>query len=81
MCGFDSDFFFQSLNRKVFQVAGIFGVKCFSIVCGLILVDFKRGDTLMPIDLITLMPHSFLSNLQNECLWGVDNNSIFRSQL
>ena len=34
--------------------AGIFGVKCFSIFYGLILVDSKSGEILMPNDLIAL---------------------------
>ena len=34
--------------------AGIFGVKCFSIFCGLILVASKSGEILMPNDLIAL---------------------------
>ena len=34
--------------------AGIFGVKCFSIFCGLILADSKSGEILMPNDLIAL---------------------------
>ena len=50
--------FSRNVNQKVFQVvsytAGIFGVKCFSIFCGLILVDSKSGEILMPNDLIAL---------------------------
>ena len=34
--------------------AGIFGVKCFSIFCGLILADSKSGEILMPNGLIAL---------------------------
>ena len=34
--------------------AGIFGVKCFSTCLGLILVDSKSGEILMPNDLIAL---------------------------
>ena len=34
--------------------AGIFGEKCFSIFCRLILADSKSGEILMPNDLIAL---------------------------
>ena len=34
--------------------AGVFGVKCFSIFCGLILAASKSGEILMPNDLIAL---------------------------
>ena len=51
--------FSRNVNQKVFQVgfihqAEIFGVKCFSIFCGLILADSKSGEILMPNDLIAL---------------------------
>ena len=58
MCGFDSDFFPECKSKSISGVfihqAGIFGVKCFSIFCGLILADSKRGEILMPNDLIAL---------------------------
>ena len=51
MCGFDSDFFpvcqSKSISGCFIHQAGIFGVKCFSIFCGLILVDSKSGEILM----------------------------------
>ena len=58
--------FSQNVNQKVFQVvsyinAGIFGVKYFSIFCGLILADSKSGEILMPNDLIALGFYSFKS--------------------
>ena len=52
--------FSRNVNQNVFQVvgfihqAGIFGVKCFSIFCGLILTDSRSGEILMPNDLIAL---------------------------
>ena len=56
MCGFDSDVFPEcksiSISGGFIHQAGIFGVKCFSIFCGLILADFKSGEILMPNDLI-----------------------------
>ena len=58
MCGFDSDFFPECKSKSISGVfihqAGIFGVKCFSIFCGLILADSKSGEILMPNDLIAL---------------------------
>ena len=58
MCGFDSDFS-RNVNQKVFSggfihQAGIFGITCFSIFCGLILADSKSGEILMPKNLIAL---------------------------
>ena len=54
MCGFDSDFFPECKSKSIsggfIHQAGIFGVKCFSIFCGLILADFKSGEILMPND-------------------------------
>ena len=49
--------FSRNVNQKVFQVVSytIFGVKCFSIFCGLILADSKSGENLMPNDLIPLV--------------------------
>ena len=48
MCGFDSDFFPECKSKSIsggfIHQAGIFGVKCFSIFCGLILADSK-SDT------------------------------------
>ena len=51
--------FSQNVNQKsisggFMHQAGIFGVKCFSIFCGLILTDSKSGEILMPNDLIAL---------------------------
>ena len=44
MCGFDSDFFPECKSKSIsggfIHQAGVFGVKCFSIFCGLILVKF-----------------------------------------
>ena len=58
MCGFDSDFFpeykSKSMSSCFIPQAGIFGVKCFSMFCGLILADSKSGEILMPNDLIAL---------------------------
>ena len=58
MCGFDSDFFLECKSKSIsggfIHQAGIFGVKCFSIFCGLILADSKSGEILMPNDLIAL---------------------------
>ena len=58
MCGFDSDFFPECKSKRIsggfIHQAGIFGVKCFSIFCGLILADSKSGEILMPNDLIAL---------------------------
>ena len=57
MCGFDSDFS-RNVNQKVFQAVSYtkleYGVKCFSIFCGLILADSKSGEILMPNALIAL---------------------------
>ena len=57
MCGFDSDFFPECKSKSIsggfIHQAGIFGVKCFSIFCGLILTDSKSGEILMPNDLMT----------------------------
>ena len=44
----------KSISGGFIHQAGIFGVKCFSIFCGLILVDSKSGEILMPNDLIAL---------------------------
>ena len=56
MCGFNSDFLSESKSKSILgcstHQAGIFGVKCFSIFCGLILADLKSGEILMPNDLI-----------------------------
>ena len=58
MCGFDSDFFpkckLKSISGGFTHQSGIFGVKCFSIFCGLILAASKSGEILMPKDLIAL---------------------------
>ena len=58
MCGFDSDFFPECKSKSIsgcfIHQARIFGVKCFSIFCGLIFVDSKSGEILMPNDLIAL---------------------------
>ena len=58
MCGFDSDFFSECKSKSIsggfIHQAGIFGVKCFSIFCGLILADYKSDEILMPNDLIAL---------------------------
>ena len=58
MCGFDLEFFTECKSRSISgcftHQAGIFGVKCFSTFCGLILVDSKSGKILMPNDLIAL---------------------------
>ena len=58
MCGFDSDFFLECKSKSIsggfIHQAGIFGVKCFSIFCGLILADSKSGEILIPNDLIAL---------------------------
>ena len=48
MCGFDSDFFPECKSKSIsggfIHQARIFGVKCFSIFCGLILADSRvRG--------------------------------------
>ena len=42
----------KSISDGFIHQAGIFGVKCFSIFCGLILADSKSGEILMPNDLI-----------------------------
>ena len=69
MSGFDSDFSLN-VNRKVclksmsgyfIHQAGIFGVKCFSIYCGLIFADSKTGEILMPNGLIVLCFCSYKS--------------------
>ena len=64
MCGFDSDFSPECKSKSIsgcfIHQAGIFGVKCFSILCGLILADSKMGEILMPNDLIAL---GFCSNV------------------
>ena len=58
MCGFDSDFFpeckSKSMSGCFTHQAGIFGVKCFSIFCGLILAAPKSREILMPNDLKAL---------------------------
>ena len=58
MYGFDSDFFpeckSKSMSGCFIHQAGIFGVKCFSIFCGLILADSKISEILMPNDLKAL---------------------------
>ena len=58
MCGFDSDVFPECKSKRIsdgfIHQAGMFGVKCFSIFCGLILADSKSGEILMPNDLIAL---------------------------
>ena len=58
MRGFDLDFFpeykSKSISSCFIHQAGIFGVICFSIFCGLILADPKSGMILMPNDLIAL---------------------------
>ena len=58
MCGFDSDFFPECKSKKnsgcFIHQAGIFGVKCLSTFCGLILADSNSGEILMPNDLIVL---------------------------
>ena len=58
MCGFDSDFS-RNVIQKVFQVVSYTKLEylvlnVFSIFCGLVLTDFKRGEILMPNDLIAL---------------------------
>ena len=51
MCGFDSDFFpeckSKSMSGCFTHEAGIFGVKCSSTFCGLILAASKSGEILM----------------------------------
>ena len=53
MCGFDSDFFLEckskSISGSFTHQDGIFGVKCFSTFCGLILAASKSGEILMPM--------------------------------
>ena len=44
----------KSISGGFIHQAEIFGVKCFSIFCDLILADFKSGEILMPNDLIAL---------------------------
>ena len=44
----------KSMSGCFTHQAGIFGVKCLSIFCGLILADSKSGEILMPNDLIAL---------------------------
>ena len=44
----------KSISGGFIHQAGIFGVKCFSIFCGLILADSKSGEILMQNDLIAL---------------------------
>ena len=41
--------------------AETFGVKCFSIFCGLIFADYKSGETLMSTDIIDLCIYSYSS--------------------
>ena len=40
----------KSVSGSFTHQAGIFGVKCFSTVCGLILADSKSGEILTPND-------------------------------
>ena len=47
--------------------AGIFGVKCFSTFCGLILAAFKSGEILVPNDLIALGFCSYKNIIWWEC--------------
>ena len=52
MCGFDSDFFPECKSKSIsggfIHQAGIFGVKCFSIFCGLIYeLEFNDASTLL----------------------------------
>ena len=58
MCGLDSDFFPECKSKTIsgcfIHQSGIFGVKCFFNIFGLILVDSKSGEILMPNDLIAL---------------------------
>ena len=58
MCGFDSNFFLECKSKSMQDCfthqAGTFGVKCFSVFCGFILVASKSGEILMPNDLIAL---------------------------
>ena len=65
MCGFDSDFFLERKSKSIsggfIHQAEIFGVKCFSILCGLILADSESGDILMPNDLKALSFCSYKS--------------------
>ena len=44
----------KSMSGCFTHQAGIFGVKCFSTFCGLILAASKSGEILMPNDLIAL---------------------------
>ena len=44
----------KNISGCLTHQAGIFGVKCFSTFCGLILADSKSGEILMPNDVITL---------------------------
>ena len=44
----------KSIKGCFTHQAGIFGAKCVSTCCGLILVDSKSGEILMPNDLIAL---------------------------
>ena len=51
--------FSQSVNQKVFRdylntKPNFLCVECFSILCGMILADSKRGKILMPNDIIAL---------------------------
>ena len=44
----------KSISGCFTHQAGIFGVKCFSTFCGLILADSKSDEILMSNDLIAL---------------------------
>ena len=44
----------KSISGCFIHQAGIFGLKCFSTFCGLILADSKSGEILMLNDLIAL---------------------------
>ena len=52
MCGFDLDFFPECKSKRISgcytHQAGIFGVQCFSTVCGLVFADFRSCEILMP---------------------------------
>ena len=64
MCRFDLDFFpkckSKSISGGFIHQAGIFGVKCFSIFCGLILANSKSGEILMPNPMESISLNSFV---------------------
>ena len=64
MCGFDLDFFQKCKSKSIsggfIHQAGIFGVKCFSIFCGLILANSKSGEILMPNPMESISLNSFV---------------------